>query len=80
MAIIHIYGASAIFLLFCDNQDTGSDSEEMEIGVSVPILSQKKIKRLFGTKIPILHNMGENIVAILYIYCDRAISLLFWDH
>ena len=29
LEILHIYGASAIFLLFCDNQHTESESCEM---------------------------------------------------
>ena len=37
VAIIHIYGAIAIFLLFCDYQETESWSCEIEIGVAGPI-------------------------------------------
>ena len=31
VVILHIYGARAIFLLFCNNQDTESGSQEIEI-------------------------------------------------
>ena len=34
---LHINGARAIFLLFCDYQVTESESWEMEIGVAEPI-------------------------------------------
>ena len=37
----HIYGTIAIFLLFCDYQDTGYVSQETEIGVSAPIFIKK---------------------------------------
>ena len=30
----HTYGARSIFLLFCDNQDTESESQGIEIGAS----------------------------------------------
>ena len=52
MSVIHIYGARAMFLLFCDHQDTESKSQEMEIGASQPILTQKKTsKTLWGNNI-----------------------------
>ena len=54
VAIIHIYGARAIFLLFCDHEDTESEPSEMAIDVAGPILTQKKIQRLYGTTISIL--------------------------
>ena len=44
MAIIHIYRARDIFLLFYDNHDTESESCEIEIGVSGPIFTHKNIK------------------------------------
>ena len=58
MGIIHIYGARAIFLLFYDNQDTESESQETEIGIYGTILTQKN-QSLYGITIPIPHNMGE---------------------
>ena len=58
--VLHIDGDLAIFLLFCYHQDTESESQEMEIGVSGPIISQKKHKMLYGTTISILYKMdGE---------------------
>ena len=41
MLILHIYGARAIFLLFCNHQDTESESREMEIGVAGLIFTNK---------------------------------------
>ena len=32
VGILHIYGALAILLLFCNHQDTEFESQEMEIG------------------------------------------------
>ena len=39
--IIHMYWALAISLLFCNHQDTESESREMEIGVARQILFNK---------------------------------------
>ena len=39
MVIIHTYGNRAIFLLLCYHQDTESESCEMKISVSGPILT-----------------------------------------
>ena len=39
MEIFHIYGSLAIFLLICNNQDTESESREMEGGVAGPIFT-----------------------------------------
>ena len=50
----------------------------MEISVAGPIFTHKN-QRLYGTKISIPHKMGENIVAITYIYGAIAIFLLFCD-
>ena len=61
MVIIHIHGALAIFVLFCDHQDTESESQEIKIGVSGPISTHKKHKRLYGTMIFILKKMGEKL-------------------
>ena len=52
----------------------------MEIGVTRPILTNKKHQRVYRTMLYILDKIGENIVAIIHIYAARAISLLFWDH
>ena len=37
VVILHIYGARAIFLLFCNHQETESESREMKIGGAGPI-------------------------------------------
>ena len=45
VAIIHIYGDRAIFLLFCYRQDTEYESQVMEIGIACPLFSHKKISK-----------------------------------
>ena len=51
VATLHIYGALAIFILFCDRQDTESESLEMEFYGAGPILTQKNIKGyLYSTR------------------------------
>ena len=46
MIIIHINGAKYIFPLFCDNEDTESDSCEIINSISQPLLTKKNIKDL----------------------------------
>ena len=41
VVFFHIYGARAIFLIFCDHQDNDSKSCEIKIGVAGPILTPK---------------------------------------
>ena len=53
MLIHHIYGGLAIFLIFCDHQDTASESQEMEICVGGPLLTQKISKALWYNNIHI---------------------------
>ena len=48
VAIIHIYGYRAIFLLLYDNLDTESQSRDIIIDVSGPILTHKNIKAYMG--------------------------------
>ena len=67
MVLLHIYGALAILILFCDHQDTESESLDMEIGVAGPILTQKKYQRLYGTMISILYNINEKNAVNLHI-------------
>ena len=45
MSIIHMYAARFISLLFCDHQDTESESCEIEMGISQPIFTHKKISK-----------------------------------
>ena len=42
VVIIHIYGATAILLLFCYHQDTEPESWEMDTGVSVTMFTPPK--------------------------------------
>ena len=73
MAIIHIDGARAIFLLLRDHQDTKPELCEIDIRISQPIFTHKKYKIRYGKTIYIIYNTEENIVAILHIYGDRSI-------
>ena len=62
MSILHIHGARAIFLLFCDHQDTESESCEIDMSISQPIFTHKNIyQMLYGTMISIFYNIGENV-------------------
>ena len=80
VVILHIYGAIAIFLLFCDRQDAEYESQEMEIGIAGPIFTSKNIKCLMGQQYPYSASLEENIVVFIHIYGIRAILLLFCDH
>ena len=78
--IILIYVALAMFLLFCDHQNTESESIDIEIGVATPIFTHKVYQRLYGTMICILYNMGAKYCGnYSYIYGDRNISILIFD-
>ena len=59
VVILHIYGTIAIFLLFCDHQDTESESCEIYISIYQSISTHKKYQRLFGTSRSILYKMGR---------------------
>ena len=50
VVVLCIDGALAIILLFCDYQDNGSDSCDMEKCVSEPILTQKNITNALWDK------------------------------
>ena len=63
MVIIHIYGARAILLLFCDNQENYSESQGIEI-VQMDQYSTRKYQSLYGTTMCIPNMMGEK-------YCDN---------
>ena len=52
MTILHIYGAKTNFLLFCDHQDTESESQEIEVVVLGLIFTQKNIKGPMGQRYP----------------------------
>ena len=77
VAIIHIYGAKAIFLIFSNHQDTEYKSRGMEISVAGLIFTHK-YQRIHGTTISIFNKMRENILAIIRIYGARAILLIFY--
>ena len=58
VVVLHIDGALDMFLVYCDHQDTKSESRYVEIGVDGPILSQKKPKSIYGTMVSILQEIG----------------------
>ena len=46
--IFHIYGDLVIFLLFCNQQCTESESREIKISAAEPISNKKNIKVSMG--------------------------------
>ena len=79
MAILHIYGAKAILLLFYDDQETEKEKWEIQMSTSKLILTHEIYQRLHLTMISILYWMVENTVVIIRIYGAKAILLLFYD-
>ena len=78
MAMVHIYGARAISLIFSNHQDAQSESQEMEMSTSQPIFTHKKIsKALWDNGIHTLQ-YWRNIVVIVNIYGASAILVLFY--
>ena len=75
--VLHIYGSISVLLLFCDHQDTKSESCEIEMSISQPIFTHKNIKGFSGTLVSILYKNVENIVVSIHIYGARAISYYF---
>ena len=67
VVILYIYRSRDILIQFFDNQETESESQEMEIGVAGPIFTHKN-KSLYGTMIFILYKMGGKVVVFLHIY------------
>ena len=81
VAILHIYGARTIFLLFCYHQDTKSESRDIEICVAGPIFPQgKNTKGSIVKWYPYPKIWANNIVAIIHIYGSRANFLLLYDN
>ena len=73
VAILQIHGARAIFYYF-EITKTLNVCHMKQKWVYLKQYSPIKIyQRLYGITIPILYNMGENIVILLQIYGDRAI-------
>ena len=80
MAILHIYGASAILLQFCDNVNSESESRRINNDVFEKILNQKTSKCFVGKKYPYSTRCEKNIMGSLHIYGSCAIILLFCDN
>ena len=73
LAILYIHRSRDISLLFCNNQDTESEEQEMEIGVAGPIITQKNIKGSMEQRYPYPTRRKKNIVAIVHIHGARTI-------
>ena len=56
LVVLHIYGARAIFLLFCDHQETESETREMNIGAAGPMFTKKRSNALCDNNIHTLHD------------------------
>ena len=80
LVFLHIYGDRVLFLVFCDYQDTESESCEIEIGVTGPIFTKKNTKGSLVLRYPYPTRWEKTIVSIHRIYGARAIFLLFCDH
>ena len=72
MEVLHIYGARSIFLLFYDDQDTESESTNIN--------TYKDIKFYMGQQYPYPTRWVKNIVVLIHIYGARTIFLLFFYH
>ena len=59
---LHIYGPREVLLLFCNNQDTKSESREMEIGVTGLILTKKISKYLWVNDIHNIEDGGKSFL------------------
>ena len=78
VVVLHIYGDRAIFLLFCDYQDTKSEWHKIEMSISQPIFTHlKHIKGYMGYQYPYHTRWKKHIVVIFHIYEDRAIFYYF---
>ena len=75
VVILHIYGDRAIFLIFCDHQDTESGLCEMDMGVAGPTSSQKEKKGSIGQQYPYFTRWHKNIVDILHCF---GLEPFFW--
>ena len=79
MAILPIYESRAILLLFYYRQKHVSESKEIDI-LELDHYLTRRYQCLYGKIICISHMTGKNIVAIIPIYKDRSIFILFCDH
>ena len=71
----------AIFILFNYNQDTESESYEIDIGVPQPNRPIKNFKGYMWQKCPYFTRCEKHTVFVLYFFCwSRAMFLLFCDH
>ena len=69
MADIHIYQYIAILLLFCDHQDTESESQDIKLSVASPTFTKKTIKSLWDTDIHTSQD-GRQILSQLFMFMD----------
>ena len=80
LAVLHIYGARAIFNYFVITKTINLSHEKCKKSVAGKISNQKNNSKCsMGQRYPDNTVWEKNIVAILRIYGDRAIVLLFND-
>ena len=77
VVVLHIYRSRAIFLLYCEHQQTEFGSRGIYIGVYGKVCTNKRYQKPYRTKILIPHKMGGKNLSILHIYGVTAIFLLF---
>ena len=78
--ILHIYGGRAISLLFCDHQDTQSESCEIEMNISQPIFAHKKISKTIWYKdIHTLQDWRKYCGNSSYLWSFSHCSTILWS-
>ena len=80
MVSIHIYGARFSLILFCDNQDTESESCEIEMSNYQPIFTHEKTSKVLSDKNNHTLQDVETIVVILHVYGALVVFLIFLDN
>ena len=70
MVIIHVYGAIAVLLLFCDHQDTEYESCEIEMSISQPIFTQEKKSKALRDKYIHTKQNGRKILWQFFIFME----------
>ena len=81
LVVLHIYRDIANSLLFCDLQDTVSESCKIEMSIYQPIFTHKNdIKGKMGRIYQYSTVLLGNIVLVLHINGALAILRIFCDH
>ena len=77
VVVLHIYGAKAILPLFCDYQDTESESPGMEIGVARTICTLKISEALLDNDIYTPQD-GFKILCKFFIFMEIELFFYFF--